>query len=524
MNSNKLQLAESTNSFAKEFQYPVGRSNRDIRSPMRHPSFLTLWIAFLWCRAACSLAADIKGIAPGIPEPQKREVIVQLFNWPFKEVEKALPRLKELGYSHVHVSPAQQSNESVKEWWGRYQPIDFSRIEGPLGNENDFREMNAKANSLDMKIIADVVLNHMIDVRDMKKGTEYENFVTFDEPLTFEEPLKGTVIVSEKFRQFDPDDFHRRCWVDDSSTAKKQKCWLDAGNADLKTETAYVRRVAKDYLRKLVDLGVDGFRFDAAKHIEPDFFTEVLAEVPNTYAFGEVIEHNPESLPQVEVLDFYDFPLVAAMKKAFEHGGDLETLKYPACKNLALPGAKAVTFVRNHDIDRGQANDRGLLFGKDTYGVGWRGDDKALEEIDIILAYAYIFGRQDGIPYVFVDMPNTTSNDKRTDSYDDERLVAFIRFHNLCLRGQDGVDRREERFLDMKSENAIGWQRGDDRIVMINKAGGGLPIRDLKTTLKPGRYVEVHEGWTIVVESDANKTIKEWELPAQTAAMFVHQP
>jgi hypothetical protein len=54
---------------------------------------------------------------------------------------------------------------------------------------------------------------------------------------------------------------------------------------------------------------------------------------------------------------------------------------------------------------------------------------------------------------------------------------------------------------------------------VINKAAERLPIRDLPTTLKPGRYIEVHEGWPLDVQSDGK--IKEWDVPGQTAVMFV---
>ena len=148
----------STKSFAKNFHDTVGRGNTGVGAPIQRLIFLTVWLILLWCGAACSLAADVSGIAAGVPKPDRRNVIVQLFNWPFKEVTEVLPQLKALGYSHVHVSPPQRSNERVWQWWGRYQPIDFSSIEGPLGSEDEFRKMNAKADSLDIKIIVDVVL------------------------------------------------------------------------------------------------------------------------------------------------------------------------------------------------------------------------------------------------------------------------------------------------------------------------------------------------------------------------------
>ena len=329
-------------SFPVEFHPAVEPRNTRIVAPMQRLIFLTVCLILFLYGAAYSLRADVDGVAAGVPKPERRNVIVQLFNWPFKEITKVLPDLKELGYSHVHVSPAQASNEHVWQWWGRYQPIDFSSIRGPLGNEDEFRKMNIEADKQGIKIIADVVLNHMIDVRDMKG--EYRDFVTFD----------GNKVVSEKFPQFGPNDFHRRCHLNDNEIT----CWLDNSNADLKTESPHVREVAKNYLKELVALGVDGFRFDAAKHIEPSFFGAVLAAVPGTYAFGEVITSNPQALPQTAAIDFYDFPLVATMKTAFGPGEKLDLLKHPASKNKALPGTNAVTLVRNHDIDRGQVGDR----------------------------------------------------------------------------------------------------------------------------------------------------------------------
>lgn len=469
---------------------------------------LIAWLVLLCSGAVHPLPANVNGIAAGIPEPERQNVIVQLFNWRFTEITQALPQLKAVGYSHVHVSPPQRSNERVWQWWGRYQPIDFSTIQGPLGTENEFRKMNAEAHRQGIKIIVDVVLNHTIDVNEMPEP----DFVKFNG--------NQTIIVSDKFPQFKPGDFHPRCDIHDNDANSVRTCWLSNALCDLKTESSRVRSIAKEYLKKLAGLGVDGFRFDAAKHIEPEFFPEVLRGVPNTFAFGEVITRDPAAMPQVEALDFYDFPLVAAMKQAFGLNGNLDMLKNPASQKRALPGPKAITFVRNHDIDRGQANDRGLDEGsQNTFGIGWNGPNSPLTESDIILAYAYIFGREDGFPYVFVDMNTPTVNDKRKDVFDDDRLAAFIRFHNLCLSGQDGVDRRQDILLDLKSTNAIGWQRGTDRLVLINKAAEPLALRDLPTTLKPGRYTEVHEGWPLDVESDGR--IRQWDVPGQKAVMFV---
>lgn len=452
-------------------------------------------------------AAAVSGVAPGIPEPDQRNVIVQMFNWSFNDIKGQIPTLKALGYSHIHVSPPQKSNEKVWQWWGRYQPVDFSVISGPLGSETEFKEMNDVADANGIQIIVDTVLNHTVDVTEQPDPP----FIT----------LHGDFVSGETFPQFEPNHFHKRCKITGPDT--EQGCWLgdNATLADLNTQDSHVRQVAKDYLKKLAGLGVDGYRFDAAIHIEPEFYTEVLSAVPGKLAFGEIIKDRPSYFKDwvaIPAMDFYDFPLTKTMQEAFAPGGDLRSLKNPKADDRALDGPKAITFVRNHDIDRSQADNRGLdAGGRQMYGIGWDEGSKKLDRTHVRLAYSYLFGREDGLPYVFVDM-NTLPPEQQDDRYDDPFVVAGIRFHNLCLAGAGGVQRREEIWR-IETPTTIGWQRGNDRFIVINKAGDWYDIRDLNTSLKQGQYEEVRTGWPLHVQSDG--TIKQWSVPPRSAMMFV---
>lgn len=80
-------------------------------------------------------------------------------------------------------------------------------------------------------------------------------------------------------------------------------------------------------------------------------------------------------------------------------------------------------------------------------------------------------------------------------------IVAGIRFHNLSLGGQGGVARRPEIWR-IESPNVIGWQRGDDRFVVINKAGEHYDVVELGTSLQPGNYKEIRTGWPMHVQPD----------------------
>lgn len=471
---------------------------------MTIPLSLRAAVAAVLLATALPVSA-VPGVSDGIPAPDERNVIVQLFNWRFADIEAVIPTLAELGYSHIHVSPPQQSNEHVWQWWGRYQPVDFSIIAGPLGSEAEFQSMNAVADANDMDILVDTVLNHTVDITEQP-----------DPPFVV---MAGDSVASETFPQFEPQHFHTRCGAFSPST--EQTCWLSNNLLDLKTTDPHVRQVAKDYLAKLVGLGADGFRFDAAVHIEPGFYTEVLSAAPGTYAFGEIIKPHPSHFQDwidIPELDFYDFPLTRTMRQAFAFGGDLRTLKSPAAADAALPGPEAVTFVRNHDVDRGQADDRGLEGGgRDLFGVGWNEASDRLNRTDVRLAYAYLFGREDGLPYVFVDM-NTLPPGEQDDRFDDPMLVAGIRFHNLSLGGQGGVARRPEVWR-IETPNTIGWQRGDDRFIVINKAAEHYDIVELPTSLQPGTYQEIRTGWPLHVQPDGR--ILHWRVPGRSAMFFV---
>jgi len=113
---------------------------------------------------------------------------------------------------------------------------------------------------------------------------------------------------------------------------------------------------------------------------------------------------------------------------------------------------------------------------------------------------------------------NTLSEEEQDDRYTDPFIVTGIRFHNLCLANTDGVDRREEHWR-IETPNAIGWQRGEDRFIVINKATDWYEIRNLGTTLQDGEYKEVRNGWPLHVQADG--TIENWNVPPRSAMMFV---
>ncbi len=411
--------------------------------------------------------ASCMALIVSYPTPAKADVIYQAFDEPFQQVKNELPELTEQGYTHIQVSPPQKSNSS-QEWWGRYQPIDFTVLESPLGNENRLKELIDAAHEQGQKIIIDVVLNHMANEPPYSDNLEYP--------------------------RFSPQDFHSRACIDnDNDRYQVTHGWLGCSLPDLNTESEYVREQGKQYLQKLLALGADGFRFDAIKHIEPEYFQDVLQVVPSDkYVYGELIEGKADQsflYTGIRDIDISDYPLLGTMKQAFGLGGDLRSLIDPQSYNGALPGVSAVTFAQTHDTVE---PDRDLY---DAFG---------LEERDVMLASAYVLARQDGLPLIY------------NEDADYPIVKAGISFHEQMLGQSQYFRNGNEIARGADSPNLLFIERGSKGIAMINKAG---EFFDVETAQMPGLdagcYKELRYGFTMSVTTDENgqKSITRWGTP-----------
>lgn len=266
--------------------------------------------------------------APGL-------AIVHLFDWRFERVERALPRLSSIGFDAIQVSPPQASVDRA-DWWARYQPIDHTRLEGPLGNEASFRSMIAAAHRHQppIKVIVDVVLNHMAEVTPTGEQLVYP--------------------------RFGPEHFHPRAAIDWNSIESIRTGWIGYGPdlPDLRTEHPHVRAEARRYLERLIDCGADGFRFDAVKHIEPDFFDEVLHDLPqHLLRYGEYIPqpgHGPVMREYLRTMRLMDFAWLADLSEVVLNDRPLATLLAGESSGERLDGGHAVAFATNHDIELNQ--------------------------------------------------------------------------------------------------------------------------------------------------------------------------
>jgi len=407
------------------------------------------------------------GMANGQPT-----AIFHAFNQNYSNVETFACALADHGYSHIQLSPAQRSNPG-HEWWKRYQPVDLSVIEG-LGSASDLQQLIETAHSCDLKVIADVVFNHMAN---LDGGDDFENL--------------------SKYPGLSPADFNTRnnnlgeklCGINynDGNRGSELDCWL-GGLPDLKfTDTVITLQQA--HLQRLLDLGVDGFRFDAAKHI-PTGVLQGYIDYINQQSDGQawnylevISDADTRAEDYNRIATVTDFVLYGAMKSAFTLGGDLRSL--PA---TAVNDPRSVTFGTNHDTIRSL-------------------NSKALNPYDDItdsyLATAYVLARQAGTPLVF-----------GADHHNAPFIKTGVRFRQMMAeRDRNGQNVRENILGVINTDTLLFMERGEEGFVVINKAMDAfdMPALDLTLTSLEGCYQELRNDFTVAIErKDAQKYVTRW--------------
>jgi alpha-amylase len=441
----------------------------------------------VFCRAGA--AVSFAGLLLGVGGPGKADVILHAFDWSYADIAKKAAAIAAAGYKAVLVTPPLKSpKQGACEWWQRYQPQDFRVIDHCDGNKESLVAAIEALKANDVRIYADVVVNHMANERDAATtfpgdGTlkEYQsNAGYWRKQILYGDADSNGVLDNGMLPDdgqpaglFGPQDFHEAACIRDynnkRSVIRDRICGSapDSGLPDLKDTDPnrnWVNEQRKQYIQALYDLGVRGFRIDAAKHMPNGairFFvpTEIA---DNSHVFAEIITSGGSTSgdyqqflePYLRDLPrqfrAYDFPLLNALKQTFSFGQPLSDVAFPYSTGNALENSRAVTVVVTHDIPY-NAGFRHLIF-----------DEAAVSSVDEDLAYVYIMGRDGGTPLVFDDQSDGRSNNGRwRDVWNSDRMKRMIAFHN----------RMQGKPMEVLAADActLLWRRAEDGIVAINK-------------------------------------------------------
>ena len=261
----------------------------------------------------------------------------------------------DLGVQGIWLSPIFTSPS-----YHKYDAKDYYEIDPGFGNMSDLKELSDLCEERNVKLILDLVLNHTSSknewflqfIESRKKGDVANKYYDYYTCVTANERVGG-----RSYAKIDGVDAYYE--INFSSEMPE----LNFDNPEVKEE---MLNVAKYY----IDLGIDGFRFDAVKYIyfgDTDaciefwnwYMAELRAYKPDIYCVGECWSGEDEILDYYSAMNCFNFAMSGAEGYAAMagKGGSLAGFtryiesyqdKIQSANSEGMP----IQFLSNHDQDR----------------------------------------------------------------------------------------------------------------------------------------------------------------------------
>ncbi|MBQ4250477.1 MAG: hypothetical protein II701_00985, partial [Ruminococcus sp.] len=466
---------------------------RKLVSVVAAATVLTSSLAFTFSSYAATVPADTEVSADtAIQENVQDGVILHAFNWSYNSIKENLPAIAAAGYSTVQTSPVQQpkdfsaSTDVAGQWWKLYQPVSMQIAQKSwLGTKAELTALCSEADKYGIKIICDIVSNHFGNLSEQAGANSLSDQVATYQPDFY----------NNKSSYFRSNNFN----ADDSSIQKTVQGHV-SNCPDLNTGNSNVQQAALNLLKECIDCGVDGFRFDAAKHIETpndgsygSQYWPVVANGAKTYysqknpgkslfIYGEILNtcgtgrNFGNYTPYINVTDNKtgDACLAAVNNK---NAGSAASSQYKA----GVAASKVVLWAESHDTYEGNSGSGGL---SNTSGVS---------DETIAKAWAIVAARKDATALFFARPGTAHMGEASTDaSYKSSAVAEVNKFHNLFVGQSEKLG----------SSGSIAYvQRGGKGIVLSNVSGTSTTVSVANTGMANGTYTDMVSGNTFTVSN-----------------------
>ncbi len=260
-----------------------------------------------------------------------------------------------LGIQGIWLTPIFESPS-----YHKYDVTDYYAIDDSFGTMDDLKYLIEKCHERNVLVILDLVINHT--------SSQHEWFRKFTEA----HQKKDTSSPYYDYYVYIPKNENRsnRHFCDLLGTDEKYECNFSYDMPELNFDNEYVRSELLDIAQYYLALGVDGFRFDAAKYLyygDNDSsigfwkeYTDKLRKIKeDIYLVAEVWSGESEIDQYIAAMNCFNFAM--SQSEGFianaAKGGDINTytnyvVKYQDSLSKISKDAMPISFISNHDMDR----------------------------------------------------------------------------------------------------------------------------------------------------------------------------
>lgn len=410
-------------------------------------------------------------------------VMLHAFNWSYNTIKENLPAIAAAGYTTVQTSPVQQpkdystSGDVTGQWWKLYQPISFHIAEQSwLGTKDDLKSLCDEADKYGIKIICDIVSNHIANADETRPDS-----------------------VSNQVKKYEPEFYKKRrtytrTYKGDANDSSVQavvqghvsKC------PDLVTNDTAVQTYIINLLKECIDCGVDGFRFDAAKHIETEddgeyasdywknittsassYYTQKTGD--NLYIYGEILNNcgaDRSYSSYTKYINVTDNRTGDAVLYNVTRGKASTATN--ATYKSGVAASNAVLWAESHDTYEGNSGSSGFSNTADV------------SDENVVKAWAIVASRKDSTALFFARPGTALMGGVSTDTtYKSTAVSEINKFHNLFVGQSEKLG----------SSGDIAYvARGTSGIVLSNCKGTNASVSISGTGLADGKYTDTVSG------------------------------
>ena len=457
-------------------------------------------LSIIACLALVACASQNDGLVDRMthdPNSTNTETILHVWSWNFPTIADNMKQIADAGFTMLQTSPVNACfspeggnikilDEKEGNWYHYYQPTDWTIGNNIVGTEEEMKVMLDEAKKYGIRVLVDVLPNH----------------TAFDIDLVTDE-FYAAVGGRDKM-------FHTHGLEGINDYNDRTQCTHQGvgGLPDVNTENPQFQKYYMQFVNKLIEMGVRGFRYDTAKHIgvhsdpvdslagvtENDFWDvatgrkEVLGVslcIPydSLFVYGEVLQDR--NVPEEEYAGYFG-------QTASSYGHVLrEVLWHRSAKGQNLldwchraAPEYLTTWVESHD----------------TYCNA--NESAGLTDAQIRTGWVFLTARQNGTPLFYSRPMNSTRENyfgdnllgaRGNDEFFHPEVVAVNKFRK-AMEGQ------VENVQIAEDGEVVVISRGDKGAAIINFSLNEKPF-ELTTTLADGAYTDQVYGAAFSVEN-----------------------